>query len=188
MKKLIITAALLLSATAAQADHHSGYAGLRFETRDGIQGTQDSQAYGFTLGQNINKYFSAEVAGRLKDNDNDTNNTRLELGGVGKLPIEGTKFSLYNRVALGKKFDGSDNDTYWSIEPGARYAITQDLGVKAGIRFREGFQSSIVDSTKTYRLALDYAFTKNTSLTTGVDFLRGDSDSNNFMIGYNIKF
>lgn len=186
MKYSIILAAVLATlSTAAIAE--GNYAGVKFETRNGLNGTQDANAYSIVAGQNINQYLDAEVYARVKSNDNDTNNTRLELGAIGKLPVTSWA-TAYVRGAVGEKFDGSDNAAYWSVEPGVKVALTQDLSVKGGIRFRDAFNTNDNDSTRTYRLSADYAITKASTLTAGVDLQRGDSEYNTLGLGYNVKF
>lgn len=183
MKKFLIALMLTLS-TSAFAE--GNYAGIKFETRNGLNGTQDANAYSLTVGQSVNKYLDAEVSARVKSNDNDTNNTRAELALVAKDTYGA--FTPYVRGAVGEKFDGSDNAAYWSVEPGVKVALTQDLSVKGGIRFRDAFKTNDQDSTRTYRLGVEYAITKTASLSAGVDFQRGDSEYNTIGLGYNVKF
>ena len=183
MKKFLI-ALLLTVSTVALAE--GNYASIKFETRNGLNGTQDANAYSLTVGQNVNKYLDAEVYARVKSNDDDTNNTRTELALVAKDTYGA--FTPYVRGAVGEKFDGSDNHSYWSVEPGVKVALTQDWSVKAGLRFRDAFTTSNNDSTRTYRLGTEYAITKTASLSAGVDLQRGDSDYNTIGLGYNVKF
>lgn len=190
MLRLILSAVLLLTTTMAQADNHSfgGYASVKIEARNGKSGTDDATAYGLTLGKSVNKWLDAEVYARIKDNDNDTNNTRGELATIGKLPIAGTNFSLYTRGALGQKFDGAGSDAYWSVEPGVKYALDPRLNLKAGLRFRDAFSDSANDLTRTYRIGAEFALTQTSTLSAGVDIQRGHSDYNTVGIGYSIKF
>ena len=184
MKKLTLAVLLALS-TAAAAE--GNYAGIKFESRQGRDATQDANAYSLTVGKNLNQYFDAEVYARIKSNDDSTNNTRAEAAVVAKYPVL-SGIQLYTRGAIGEKFDGNSNDGYWSLEPGVKVAATQDLTVKAGLRFRDAFNDGNADSTRTYRLGADYALDKNQSLSVGYDRSLGDSKYDAIGIGYGVKF
>lgn len=186
MKKLTLAVLLALS-TAAAAAAEGNYAGIKFENRQGRDSTQDANAYSLTVGKNLNQYFDAEVYARVKSNDNSTNNTRAEVAVVGKYPVL-SGIQLYTRGAVGEKFDGSSNDGYWSLEPGVKVAATQDLSLKAGLRFRDAFNDANADSTRTYRLGAEYALDKNQSLSVGYDRSLGDSKYDAIGFGYGVKF
>ena len=184
MKKLTLAVLMALS-TAAAAE--GNYAGIKFENRQGRDATQDANAYSLTVGKNLNQYFDTEVYARIKSNDDSTNNTRAELAVVGKYPVL-SGINLYTRGAIGEKFDGTGNDGYWSLEPGVKVAATQDLSLKAGLRFRDAFNDANADSTRTYRLGAEYAVTKNQSVSLGYDRSLGDSKYDAIGIGYGVKF
>lgn len=184
MKKTLL--AVILAAFAATASAEGNYAGVKAEWRNGTNGTQDANAYSITAGQNINQYLDAEIYARVKSNDDDTNNTRLEGALIAKTTYG--YLTPYVRGAVGEKFDGTDNFAYWSLEPGVKVALTQDLSVKGGIRFRDAFNTGDNDSTRTYRLGADYAVTKASTVSLGVDFSRGDSEYNSIGAGYAVKF
>lgn len=183
MKKLTLAVLLTLS-TAAAAE--GNYAGIKLEGRNGRDATQDAVAYSLTVGKNLNQYFDAEVYARVKSNDDDTNNTRAEGAVVGKYPLL-SGIQLYTRAALGQKYDGAGDDAYWSLEPGIKVAATENLGLKAGLRFRDAFDTA-ADSTRTYRLGAEYALTKNQSVSVGYDRSLGDSEYDALAVGYGIKF
>lgn len=184
MKKTLLAVILAAMATAASAE--GNYAGVRAELRNGTNGTEDAAAYSLTAGQNINQNLDGEISVRVKSNDNDSNNTRMEGALIAKTQYG--DFTPYVRGAIGEKFDGTDNFAYWSVEPGVKYAVLSDLSVKAGIRFRDAFNTGDNDSTRTYRLGADYAVTKASTVSLGVDLQRGDSDYNTISAGYSVKF
>lgn len=184
MKKAILVA-LALFASAAQAE--GNYATIKGEYRNGRDNTQDANAYSITVGQNINQYLDGELYARLKQNDDDTNNTRVEGALVGKYPLL-TGITLYTRSAIGDKFDGSNDATYWSLEPGIKAQLTADLAVKASLRFRDAFSDSNNDSTRTYRLGTEYALSKVSVITAGYDRSLGDSEYDAVSLGYGIKY
>lgn len=189
MKKSLFAVVALVFATSALADGHSGYAGIKVETRDGRDSTADSNTFSMTVGKSLNQYLNAEIYTRLKNEDGtDSNNTRLEGALVGAVatPVDG--LSVYTRGAVGKKFDHTSDYNYWSIEPGVKYAVTNNIALKAGVRFRDAFTNSNNDSTTTYRLGAEYALNKNQAVTAGFDRASGDSDYNAFGLGYNVKF
>ena len=179
---------MALFATSAMAE--GNYAGIKAEYRSGRDDTQDATAYRLTVGQNINQYLDGEVYARVKSNDDDTNNTRVEGALVGKYPVTvaGYGVQLYTRGAVGTKLDGSDNHSYWSVEPGVKVAATQDLSLKAGLRFRDAFDTSNADSTRTYRLGAEYALTKTQTVSVGYDRSLGDSAYDAVSVGYGVKF
>ena len=185
MKKTLALFGFLAFASLAMAD--GNYASVKAEYRNGRDNSQDATAYGLTVGQNINKYLDGEVYARVKSNEDRTNNTRAEVALVGKYAID-PKLSVYTRGAVGQMFTGTTNDSYWSVEPGVKYAVTSNLDVKAGVRFRDAFTNNYADSTRTYRLGSEYAFTKTSSVILGYDRSLGDSKYDALSIGYGIKF
>ena len=185
MKKFILAILALSITTLAHAE--GNYAGVKFETRNGLGGGLDSNVYSITAGQNINQFLDAEVYARVKSNDDDSNNTRLEGALVGKLPLT-TELSAYVRGAVGEKFDGTDNFAYWSVEPGVKYQVTNALAVKTGLRFRDAFNSGDQDSTRTWKVGAEYAITKNTVVSANIDRSYGDSEFVAYGLGYGVKF
>ena len=187
MKRSLFAAVALVFATSALAE--GNYAGIKLETRDGRNGTNGSDAFSMTVGKNVNKYLNAEIYTRLKNEDNtDSNNTRLEGALVGAVATPVTGLSVYTRGAVGKKFAGTGDYNYWSIEPGIKYAVTDAVSVKAGLRFRDAFDNANNDSTRTYKVSSEYAIDKNQSVSLGYDRAYGDSKYDAIGVGYGVKF
>lgn len=184
MKKLVLAVALTLTAVAAQAE--GTYAKVNIDWRNGLNGTQDANSYGLTIGQNINQYLDGELYTRIKSNDDDTNNTRLEGALIAKAAYG--DFTPYVRGAIGEKFDGTDNFAYWSIEPGIKYAVAPGLRVKGALRFRDAFNTNDNDSTRTYRVGAEYDVTKSQTVAFNVDKSLGDSEFVSVGGSYGIKF
>lgn len=184
-KGILLAVLMLLISSPVMADGY--YAGISAQHRNGLDGNQDNKAYGIVVGQSINKYFDGEIAARLKTRDDNTNNTRVEGALVGKLPINDW-LSAYARGAVGEKFDGTDNNGFWSVEPGVKVAVTSLVSTKAGVRFRDGFTPEDKDSTRTYRFGVDYALTKNSAFGLNMDIQRGDTNQNHFGVDYKVKF
>lgn len=186
MNKFLTLVTFLAVSFSAAAD--GNYAGIQYQYRDGASGNTDANVVGLTVGQSVSKFLDAEVHARVKSNDDDTNNTRVEGALVGKLPLIGG-LSVYTRGAVGEKFNGQDNTAYWSIEPGVKYAVANNISVKAGLRFRDSFNGDdVADSTRAWRVGAEYAVTKNTVLTAGVDRSLGDSEYVSYNLGYGVKF
>lgn len=185
MKRSILLAAVLTSFSSfAWAD--GTYAKVGAEWRNGQNSTQDSMAYSLALGQSINNNLDAELYTRIKSNDDDTNNTRLEGALIAKASYG--SFTPYVRGAVGEKLDGQDNHSYWSVEPGVKYAVLPGLRVKGALRFRDAFTTSNNDSTRTYRLGAEYDVTKSSTVALNVDKALGDSEYVAVGASYGIKF
>lgn len=185
MKKIIFALVFLFS-TQAVANGH--YAGIRFESRDGREGASDSSIVGFTLGKKFTDSVSAELYSRVKwEQGSDINNTRLEGAVLTNLPLQGD-LSWYTRSAIGQKFETNDQFTYWSFEPGLKYKLTDAWSVKTGIRLRDSFDTDRVESSRTYRAAVEYSVTSATSLSLGIDRQKGDIEFQSIGVGLTHKF
>lgn len=183
MKKFIAMATLLVASTAFAG----GFGSVEYSSRDGVDGTADARATKVTMGTDLNQTFKADFSLRQKTNtDNDLGDTRFEAGLTGTVPTSVTGLSVYGRGAVGEKFKTSSNYTYYSVEPGVKYAVTPELSVKAGYRYRAATDSANADTTRTYRIGAEYALTKNYFVGLGYDQVRGDSDYNatNFIVGF----
>ena len=184
MKNYFLLATLLVASSAFAG----GFGSVEYSSRDGVESTSDARATKVTMGTDLNKIFKADFSLRQKtDTDNDLSDTRLEGGLTGTVPVVGS-LSAYGRVGLGEKFKSSSNYTYYSVEPGVRYAVTPSLSVKGGYRYRTAIDSVNADTTNTWRVGVEYALTKNYFLGVGYDRVRGDSDYNAANISVGFKF
>ena len=183
MKKIIAMAALSAAGTAFAG----GSGAVEYSSRDGVDSTTDARATKVTMGTDINQMFKADFSLRQKtDTSNNLSDTRLEGGLTATQPVGATGLSVYGRGAVGEKFKTATNYTYYSVEPGIKYAVTPSLSVKAGYRYRAAMDSANADTTRTYRLGAEYALSKNYFVGLGYDSVRGDSDYNaaNFSVGF----
>ena len=183
MKKLVILASFLAASTAFAG----GFGSVEYSDRDGVNGNADARATKVTMGTDINSMLKADISLRQKTNtSNDLSDTRLEAGLTATQPIGGTGLSVYGRGAVGEKFKTSTDYTYYSVEPGLKYAVTPALSVKAGYRYRAATDSVNADTTRTWRAGVEYAVTKNYFVGLGYDRVRGDSEYNatNFVVGF----
>jgi opacity protein-like surface antigen len=183
MKKFIVVAALCAASTAFAG----GFGAVEYSSRDGVDSTTDARATKVTMGTDINQMFKADFSLRQKtDTSNNLSDTRLEGGLTATQPVGATGLSVYGRAGVGEKFKSSTNYTYYSVEPGIKYAVTPSLSVKAGYRYRAAMDSANADTTRAWRTGVEYAFTKNYFVGLGYDQVRGDSEYNatNLIVGF----
>jgi outer membrane autotransporter protein len=95
---------------------------------------------------------------------------------------------VYGRGAVGEKFKTASNYTYYSVEPGVKYAVTPALSVKGGYRYRAATDSANADTTRTWRAGVEYAVNKNYFVGLGYDRVRGDSNYNATNVSVGFKF
>ena len=182
MKKFILLAMLL----AAGTTFAGGFGSVEYSGRDGVNGNSDARATKVTMGTDINSTFKADFSLRQKtDTDNNLSDTRFEGGLTGSVPVAGS-LTGYGRVAYGEKFKSSTNYGYYSVEPGVKYAVTPQVSVKLGYRYRAAMDSANADTTRTWRTGVEYALTKNYFVGLGYDQVRGDSEYNatNLIVGF----
>lgn len=182
MKKYVLILAMLMAGVV----HAGGFGSVEYSNRDGVGSTSDSRATKVTIGTDLNETFKADFSLRQKtDTDNNLSDNRLEAGLTGTLPVAGG-LSTYGRIGVGEKFKSSENYSYYSAEPGVKYAFTPALSVKVGYRYRSAFESGNADTTRTWRTGVEYAFTKNYFVGVGYDKVRGDSEYNaaNLTVGF----
>lgn len=184
MKKFILFY-LMVTAGIANA---GGFGSVEYSSRDGVNGTADSNAYKVTIGTTLNDNLKVDLSNRFKQNDGtNTNDTRIEGGLTYQTPLT-SSFSVYTRAALGEKFTSTKDFSYYSIEPGVKYSVTPDLSVKAAYRYRNAVDSANQDKTNAIRLGTEYSLTKNYSVGLGFDRVRGDSDYNAVNVILGMKF
>ena len=185
MKKFIALAVLAVSGAAFAG----GFGSVEYGSRDGVDGNADARATKVTMGTDLNQTFKADLSLRQKaDTDNNLSDTRFEGGLTGTVPTGVPGLSVYGRGAVGEKFKTSTNYSYYSVEPGIKYAVTPVLSVKAGYRYRAAMDSTNADTTRTYRLGAEYALTKNYFVGLGYDQVRGDSKYNATNVSVGFKF
>jgi len=184
MKKFIVMAAMLIAGTAFAG----GFGAVEYSSRNGVDGTADARATKVTMGTDLNQMFKADFSLRQKtDTSNNLGDTRFEGGLTGTVPVAGS-LSAYTRLGVGEKFKTATNYTYYSVEPGIKYAVTPVLSVKAGYRYRAATDSVNADTTRAYRLGAEYALTKNYFVGLGYDQVRGDSQYNATNVSVGFKF
>lgn len=194
MKKLVLAVALTLTSLAAVAE--GNFAHIQYALRDtiaGDQGQTNRQGVNFTVGHNFNKNWQVDIGEQFRtekfneDKGAGNNTTRLEMGATYTQPLNDT-FSLYTRGAVGYKLTANQDHTYFSTETGANIHVTEPLTLRVGYRYRDSFSQEYFDKTNTVRLGAQYALSKESFISAGVDRFYGDSQVMGYNLGYGVRF
>ena len=187
---LALTLALSTQAFAADAPSQDSFVRV-----DGVYRNYDgssTEAFGgnVVLGRSIAKHtvVDGNIQFRHKDEGTNRDSNRLEVGLTQGVPVLVNGLTLYTRGAVGQKFVGDDNFSYYSIEPGVRYEVVPGTGVRAGWRYRDAFEAGNNDQTRTWRVGFDHALTRSTYVQVGVDRSTGDSEWTGVSVGYGMRF
>lgn len=194
MKKFLALLALGLISTSVLADDPKNFAHIQYTFRDAIsdnKGDPNRQGVNFTFGRKITDSVQLDIGEQFRterlNSDNGTSTTRLEAGATYQFGL--TKdIALYTRGGLGYKVTSDQDYSYYSVEPGVRYSVSDALAVRAGYRYRDAFSDSYVEKTNTVRLAAEYSIAKDQAITLGLDRSYGASDFVGYNAGYVIKF
>lgn len=196
MNQTLIAAVLAASAITAQAAQPvtatDSFVHGQYVYRDSIAGQSDDpnrQGVNLTVGRNVG--YGVTLDGGLQvRNENGSNGrdtTRLETGATYQYGLT-QDIALYTRGALGYKLTDQEDSTYYSVEPGVKFQLTQPLNVRVAYRYRTAFADSIADKTNTLRVSTEYALNKTQVVTFGVDRFYGDSETLGVNAGYVVKF
>lgn len=193
MKKFLLAVILATTAFTAQAaEEAKNFVHGQYTFRDTIAGQSDNpnrQGVNLTVGRNIGYGITLDANSQFRNENgkNGADTTRLETGATYQLPLT-QDISFYTRGAVGYKLTDADDFTYYSVEPGVKFQLTQPLNVRVGYRYRDAFNDNILDKTNTVRVGAEYAFTNTQSATLGFDRAYGDSEFFGVNIGYAVKF
>lgn len=188
-----ILATLTISAQAAQPlNATDSFVHGQYTFRDGIAGDSDvanRQGINLTVGRNIGYGVTLDggVQVRNENGSNGRDTTRLETGATYQFGLT-QDIAFYTRGALGYKLTDDKDSTYYSVEPGLNFHVTEPLNVRVGYRYRTAFSDSIFDKTNTVRVGAEYALNKTNVVTLGVDRAYGDSEFLGVNVGYAVKF
>jgi long-subunit fatty acid transport protein len=83
---------------------------------------------------------------------------------------------------------GSTATSYYSIEPGVNYKITDALTARVAYRYRDAFSSGVADRSDTARLGLSYALTKQDTIGLGYDVVKKDGAEKATTLNYTRSF
>lgn len=104
------------------------------------------------------------------------------------------KASLGFRVGVGRKFNGENKAgetvdfTYYTLEPIATYKATNALSFNTSYRFRNSFGSEQAYLTRTAKVGVAYALTKQDEIGAKYFVKRGDSESHGVELVYSRGF
>lgn len=196
MKKTLIATLIagLSFGTVVLAEDGKNFAHIQYTFRDTIADNKadtNRQGVNFTIGRKVLDNLTIDLGEQFRterlNGDAGVNTTRLESGATYQLGL--TKdIAVYTRGGLGYKTTSTEDYTYYSVEPGIKYSLTDALAVKAGYRFRDAFSDAYIEKTNTVRFGAEYAIAKDQALTLGVDRSYGASDFIGYNAGYMIKF
>jgi hypothetical protein len=90
-----------------------------------------------------------------------------------------TKYAtIASRFTVGEKFTTTQQYGYWSANPYVAVPVG-DTGFTAlaGWRYRAAFDTNYLDTTRTWRGAVQYALTKQDTIGVRYDRVQGDADA-----------
>jgi opacity protein-like surface antigen len=196
MKKSLIATLIagLLFGTVAMAEDGKNFAHIQYTFRDTVSDNKadtNRQGVNFTVGRKVLDNLTIDLGEQFRterlNNDAGVSTTRLETGATYTYGLV-KGIELYTRGGLGYKVTSNQDYTYYSVEPGVKYALTDVVSVKAGYRFRDAFSDAYNEKTNTVRFGAEYAVAKDQAITLGVDRSYGASDFIGYNAGYAIKF
>lgn len=187
MKKIVI--ATIFACLTGAAFAGDNVAGIEYKYEDPRGAGTAQQGYEFTFGTKVLKDVGVDLKGEnMYTNGNGTNTSKIE---VGVTPSVNFNYGLtgYVRGAVGERFIPGERFSYYSVEPGVRYALNDKAAVKVGYRFRDAFDNTANQYlTRTWRLGAEYAVTKDGTVFAGFDRQEGDNNNNVVSVGYKIGF
>lgn len=174
---------LVVMPMAALAE--GNYAKMEYAFRDMDGDTPNKNGGNLTLGTELSKTFAVEgkLEGRFS-NGEDTNFSKRVEGAL----ISQLGGGAYVRTAIGEKISTSGAYSYYSIEPGYKYALSKDLKLGVAYRFRDAFDSEQAEETHQAKVSAEYALAADKALTASFGRSWGDSQYNSVNLGYAIKF
>jgi hypothetical protein len=193
MLKQIVLATLVATSLNVMADNHEQKAKEKKDYYIGFGGTFEdnkdgSDAYkgSIKFGKQWNDWFATELYTRLKKKDAGSSDQRVEVAAIPSYKLT-DDLSAYTRLSLGEKYDPTEHYSYWGIEPGVKYKLNSDWSIKTGVRFRDAWGEE-GQKDITYKAGLGYKLTDDTSVSFNYAEKHRDKDTQEFGIGYTIKF
>jgi opacity protein-like surface antigen len=172
MKKIILASILATMAGLASAQTSVTLGGSVVESDVNGQKTDRTS---ITVRTGVGYGLVGDV-GVINSQNQTTNTTsvRQELG-LSSTVFTAGAVSATVRGGLGlKTVSGKDATSYYSVEPGVNYRVTESLTARVAYRFRDAVSSGVADRSDTTRLGLSYALTKKDTFSLGYDVAKKD--------------
>jgi hypothetical protein len=198
MKKLF---AILTLATLTGTAFAGGGVSFEFEREQGVNAPNTftntikvAPYYKFDNGIKADVQFGASRDdGAVAGNNNPIDNS-IEVR-VQKMWAVAPKLELGLRIGVGEKFNGINGTTgktsdwtYYTVEPKAEYAITDKLSALASYRWRDALTDKPEYQSKTWKVGMGYALTKQDEVEVKYFQKRGDEQTNGMLVEYTRKF
>lgn len=193
MKKLALAILLTISGAAWAGDGKNAVQ-VAYALRDTVASQSENPnrqginlRYMRKLTDHITWDLGEEFRTEKLNSDDGKSTTRMETGLAYQLPIT-HDISVYTRGGIGYKFTTTDDNTYYSVEPGVKFQVTQPLNLRMTWRYRDSFNDKINDQTHTVRFGAEYALDKESVIIANIDRFYGDSEAIGYTVGYVHKF
>jgi hypothetical protein len=183
MKKIF---AILALATAGAA--FAGSATVEYQAWENPTTKADTTGLVLSVREDITKSLAGDVVLSVGQAESTKAfSGRSEVGLTYSVPFG--RFTGSVRGATGLKHTSGSSDTsYYSVEPAVAYGLTDKLTARVGFRFRDAYDSGVADQTRTGRVGLSYALTKQDAIGVRYDRVRGDSELNIVAVNYTRRF
>ncbi len=183
MKKILAILTLLLGYTGAYAQS----ATVEYSAAEGLNGKPGAAGYlvKWTTPMNRQVDWDLQMTTAQADLSNSVS-TRVEVGLVPKYDLGWARFTT--KLAVGTRMNSSGDSNYYVIQPGLAIPLNDRFGLRLAYRFRESFESSVADTTRTARLGVNYNLSTKDSLGVRYDRVRGDSNQNSWNFSYTRRF
>lgn len=180
MKKIVLATLLALTTVSAIAADNFGK--IEYAFRD-VEGDPNKNGLNLQIGHTFNKAWAVDAKSEFRrENGSDTTSNRLELG------TTYTQGNLFVRGGLGDKFTSGSDYTYYSIEPGFKYEVTDGLKLVTSYRYRNAFNTSNNDEQHRAQVGAEYAVFKEEYVTASFGRTWGDAQYNSVNVGYKVEF
>jgi long-subunit fatty acid transport protein len=186
MKKIILASILAAAAGLVSAQTSVTLSG---SVVDSDVNGQQTHRQGLTVRTGLGYGLTGDV-GVINSQNETTNATsvRQELG-LSKTVFTAGAFSANVRGGLGlKTVSGKDATSYYSIEPGVNFKVTDALTARVAYRYRDAFSSGVADRSDTTRFGLSYALTKKDTIGVGYDVAKKDGAETATTLSYTRSF
>ena len=183
MKKLLATAILGLASLTAVA----GTATVEYSNVDGVNGAKNGAGYMVNFNDSITKTLDGgfQMSTAQTEGTNSVS-TRVETSLTPKYALGfGT---AYVKGSIGLRLNSSGSTEFYAIEPGIVVPLGSGFSTRIGYRYRAAVNDNIADTTRTARVGVTYALTKNDAVTLRYDQQRGDSNQNSVNFAYTRSF